>query len=123
MTRLTIDGTNIAHYIKMDGGFKWQRNDVEGPSAGRSLNALAIRDRIASKIRLDCICKPLTGTQRTALENLLLTYEFITVTCDDNIFRGQSRTMYCSAMSGGFMYRTTAGTEYWKDVQFVLVEQ
>lgn len=122
MTTLKINGTEIAHLIKMDG-FKWARNDVDGPGAGRALNAMAIRDRIASKIRLDCSCIPLTAAQRQTLENLLLADEFVTVSCDDSIFRGLARTMYCNAMSGGFSHRTTAGTEYWKDVQFVLVEQ
>ena len=122
MTTLKINGTEIAGYIKVDG-FEWQRNDIDGSGAGRSVTGKAIRDLIATKIRLDCTCRELTGTERTTLEGLLFAAEFLTVTCDDSIFRGSSRKMYCSAMTGGFSRRKSNGTEYWKSVKFVLVEQ
>lgn len=122
MTSLKINGTEIAGYIKVDG-FEWQRNDVDGSGAGRAVTGKAIRDLIATKIRLDCTCRELTGAERTTLEGLLFAAEFLTVTCDDAIFRGSSRTMYCSGMSSGFSRRKQNGTEYWKDSKFVLVEQ
>ena len=122
MTSLTINGTEIAGYIKIDG-LEWQRNDVDGSGAGRTVTGKAIRDLIASKIRLDCTCRELTGIERTALEDLLFGAAFLTVASDDAIFRGVPRTMYCNAMSGGFSRRKRNGTEYWKDVKFVLVEQ
>ena len=122
MTSLKINGTEIAGYIKIDD-FEWQRNDIDGSGAGRTVTGKAIRDLIASKIRLDCTCRELTSAERTTLEGLLFAAEFLTVTCDDAIFRGSSRTMYCSAMSSGFSRRKQNGTEYWKDSKFVLVEQ
>lgn len=122
MTSLKINGTEIAGYIKIDG-FQWQRNDLDGSGAGRSVTGLAIRDLIATKIRLDCTCRELTGAERATLEGLLFAAEFLTVTCDDSIFRGSSRTMYCNSMSSGFSRRKANGTEYWKDCKFVLVEQ
>ena len=122
MTNLTVDGTNIAGYIKMDG-FTWQRQDLDGDAAGRTTSGLTIRDLVATKIRLDITCRELTGTERATLEGLLFAAEFLTVTCDDAIFRGSSRTMYCSAMSSGFSRRKANGTEYWKDAKFVLVER
>lgn len=122
MTSLKINGTEIAGFIKVDG-FEWQRNDVDGSGAGRAVTGKAIRDLVASKIRLDCTCRELTGAERTTLEGLLFAAEFLTVTCDDAIFRGSSRTMYCSGMSSGFSRRKQNGTEYWKDSKFVLVEQ
>ena len=122
MTSLKINGTEIAGFIKVDG-FEWQRNDIDGSGAGRAVAGKAIRDLIATKIRLDCTCRELTGTERATLEGLLFAAEFLTVTCDDSIFRGQSRTMYCNSMSSGFSRRKQNGTEYWKDAKFVLVEQ
>lgn len=122
MTSLKINNTQIAGYIAVDG-LEWQRNDVDGSGAGRAVTGKAIRDLIATKIRLDCTCRELTGAERTALETLLFASDFLTVTCDDAIFRGSSRTMYCSAMSGSFSRRKPNGTEYWKNVKFVLVEQ
>ena len=122
MTSLKINGTEIAGYIKVDG-FEWQRNDVDGSGAGRAVTGKAIRDLIATKIRLDCTCRELTSAERTTLEGLLFAAEFLTVTSDDSIFRGSSRTMYCTSMSSGFSRRKQNGTEYWKDSKFVLVEQ
>jgi hypothetical protein len=122
MTSLTINGTQIANYIKVDG-FEWQRNDIDGSGAGRSVSGKAIRDLVATKIRLDITCRELTGAERATLENLVFADEFLTVECDDNIFRSQARTMYCSSMSGGFSRRDYGGTEYWTSVKFVLVEQ
>ncbi len=122
MTSLKINGTEIAGYIKVDG-FEWQRNDVDGSGAGRAVTGKAIRDLVASKIRLDCTCRELTGTERTTLEGLVFAAPFLTVTCDDSIFRGSARTMYCTSMSSGFARRKPNGTEYWKDAKFVLVEQ
>ena len=122
MTSLKINGTEIAGYIKIDG-FQWQRNDLDGSGAGRSVTGLAIRDLIATKIRLDCTCRELTGAERATLEGLLFAAEFLTVTCDDSIFRGSSRTMYCNSMSSGFSRRKPSGVEYWKDAKFVLVER
>jgi len=122
MTSLKIGSTEIAGYIKMDG-FSWQRQDLDGEGAGRTTSGKTIRDLVATKIRLDCTCKPLTSAERTALETLLFGSEFLSVACTDSIFRGTSpRKMYCSAMSGGFSHRI-GSTEYWKDVKFVLVEQ
>lgn len=122
MTSLKINGTEIAGYIKVDG-FEWQRNDVDGSGAGRAVTGKAIRDLIATKIRLDCTCRELTGAERTTLEGLVFAAPFLTVTCDDSIFRGSARTMYCTSMSSGFARRKPNGTEYWKDAKFVLVEQ
>lgn len=122
MTNLTVAGTNIAGYIKMDG-FSWQRQDLDGDAAGRTTSGLTIRDLVATKIRLDITCRELTGAERSALETLLFGSEFLTVSSDDSIFRSETRTMYCSAMSAGFSRRSAAGTEYWKDVKFVLVER
>lgn len=123
MTTLKINGTEIIGYIYVDG-FDWQRNDVDGSGAGRSVTAKAIRDVLDSKIRLDLECRELTGAERTTLENLLFSAPFLTVACDDTVFRGAaSRQMYCNAMSGKFSRRKQDGTEYWKNVKFVLVEQ
>lgn len=122
MTTLKIDGTEIANYIHIDN-FEWQRNDLEGSNAGRSLSGLAFRDLVATKIRLDLSCRELTGAEREALETLLFSSEFHTVTSDDSIFRGSARTMYCNQMSGGFSRRKQNGVEYWKNVKFVLVER
>lgn len=123
MTSLKINGTDIIGYIFIDG-FEWRREDVDGSGAGRTVTAKAVRDVLGSKIRMDLECRELTSGERTYLEGLLFAAPFLTVACDDPIFRGAaSRQMYCNAMSGKFSRRKPNGTEYWKNVKFTLVEQ
>ena len=123
MTTLKINGTEIIGYIYIDG-FDWRREDVDGPGAGRTVTAKAVRDVLGSKIRYDMECRELTSAEREALEALLFSGPFLTVVCDDATFRGaESRQMYCNSMSGKFSRRKANGTEYWKNVKFVLVEQ
>ena len=59
-TGVVIDGTDITPYIKYQG-VKWTRNDIDGPNAGRTLSGLMVRDRVATKIRLDITCRPITS--------------------------------------------------------------
>lgn len=122
LTSLVINGTEIINYIRIDG-FLWDREAVDGPNAGRSVTAKMIRDVLGTKIRIDADCRELTSAERETLENLLFSGDFLTVSCPDSIFRGESRQMYCNKMSAKFSRRKQNGVEYWKDVKFVLVEQ
>lgn len=56
--RIIVNGIDLAPYVAFQG-VKWQRNDVDGPNAGRTLDATMHRDRVAVKMRLDCTCPPL----------------------------------------------------------------
>ena len=69
-------------------GFQWQRNDVDGPNAGRSLdNAYMIRDRVATKIKLNITCRPLTSDEVKTVLNAIQP-EFVTVTYTDPMAGG-----------------------------------
>ena len=122
MTSLKINGTEIIGYIHING-FEWDREAVDGSGSGRTVTAKMIRDVLGTKIRIDANCRELTAAERTTLENLLFSGDFLTVSCDDAIFRGENRQMYCNKMKAKFSRRKADGTEYWKDGQFVLVEQ
>ena len=122
-TGITIDGTDITNLIH-SGGVKWSRYDVDGPNTGRTLSGLMIRDRVATKIRLDITCKPLTNTQLRMLLNLILPV-FVTVTYDDPMEGVVTKTMYANNNSATFMAKKSnvEGTEYWTSVAFPLIEQ
>ena len=74
-----IDGFDMTPYIAHQG-LKWSRNDVDGPNAGRALNAKMIRDRVATKYRWDVTCIPVTSAQQAIIlqkikpEYVMLTY-------------------------------------------------
>lgn len=53
---ITLQGTTYAvnAYVPIEkligfGGVKYTRNDIDGPNAGRAMNGLMIRDRVATK--------------------------------------------------------------------------
>lgn len=120
---LSIDGNDITELIGYQG-VKWSRNDIDGPSAGRTLSGLMIRDRVSTKIRLDVTCRPLTLAEVRWLLNLLMP-EFVSVTYDDPMDGLVTRTMYANNNSASFMMRknNNGDNEYWDNVTFPLVER
>ena len=135
-TRIKIDGTDITNYIAFNG-VKWSRHDIDGPNAGRSMSGLMIRDRVATKIRLDITCRPLNHDELHALLNLILP-EFVTVTYNDPMYGTVSKTMYANENTADFLIRKNPiqtdrwwicrgsvpdSTELWNNISFPLVER
>lgn len=70
---LSNDGTNwtdITPYIKF-GGITFSRNDVEAPDAGRTLDGIMHRGRVAVKEKIEINTISLTKSQISTLETLL----------------------------------------------------
>lgn len=121
-TGINIDGTDITHLIAYQG-VQWKRNDIDGPSAGRTLSGLMIRDRVATKIRLDITCRQLTLDEARMLLNLLMP-EFVSVTYDDPMDGLVTRTMYANNNGAQFLFARDNDTkEWWDNVSFPLVER
>lgn len=121
-TGITIDGNDITHLIAYQG-VQWKRNDIDGPSAGRTLSGLMIRDRVATKIRLDITCRQLTLDEARMLLNLLMP-EFVSVTYDDPMDGLVTRTMYANNNGAQFLFARDNDTkEWWDNVSFPLVER
>ena len=117
--RVIINGTDITKYIR-HRGVKWSRNDVDGPNAGRNLSGTMIRDRVATKIRLDVNCKPLTDEEHSRLMNIL-SPDRVSVSYDDPCDGFVTKIMYANNHSSEYLMRTRA-TEYWYNVSFPLIE-
>lgn len=133
-TGITINGTDITDMIAFQG-VKWTRADIDGPSAGRTLSGLMIRDRVATKIRLDITCRPLKSDELNTLLNLILP-EFVTVTYEDPMEGLVTKTMYANNNNAQFLMKKTyelpdelwyyterEPVEYWSEVTFPLVER
>ena len=117
---ISINGTDITRMILADG-ISWQRNDVDGNNAGRNLEADMIRDRIATKVRLDVKCRPLSESEARQLLQLIEP-EFVTVHYDDPMYGTVSRIMYSNNVPA--MFNTTGGNvDSWKDIEFPLIEK
>ena len=118
--QIQIDGTDITDLIAFSS-IDWQRNDVDGPNAGRNLEGSMIRDRVATKVRLDISCHPLMAEEHTMLMNLLLP-EFVTVTYDDPMFGMVSKVMYSNNHKSKYLMKKE-NVEYWSDISFPLIEK
>ena len=116
-----IDGVNITPYIKM-GGVGWSRYDVDGPNAGRNINGKAIRDRVATKIRLDVSCIPLELSKLRTVLNLIYP-EYVTVTYDDPMYGRRTARMYSNNNPATHAFTRPDGTEIWDSISFPLVEE
>lgn len=102
-SKITIDGVDITPYIAYQG-VQWSRNDVDGPNAGRTMSGLMIRDRVATKIRLDITCRPLKTDELRTLLNIIYP-EFVTVVYDDPMQGLVSKTMYANNNKAQFLQR------------------
>ena len=105
-----------------ENGISWTRNDIDGPNAGRTISGLMIRDRIATKIRLDITCKPLTQSQCSALLNAILP-EYVTVHYIDPMYGEVTKTMYSN--NNPVVYSTVYddGTVQFTGITFPLIER
>ena len=133
-TGITIDGTDITNMIAHKG-VKWSRNDIDGPNAGRTITGMMVRDRVATKIRLDITCRVMNEDEQNTLLNLILP-EFVNVTYEDPQDGLVTRVMYANNNSAEFLlhksyvipdelwYMEAApDIEYWHNISFPLVER
>lgn len=120
-TGISIDGTDITGMIA-HSGVKWSRYDVDGPSTGRTLSGIMVRDRIATKVRLDITCRPLKAEELRALMTLLLPV-FVTVEYNDPLYGDVTKTMYANNHSATFRLPRSNGDEIWTDISFPLIER
>ena len=120
--KLSIDGVDITPYIAF-GGVGWKREDLDGPNTGRGLDGTLFRDRVATKIRLDVTCRPLT-TEEAKIVLTVISSEWIEVTYTDPSQGGEvTKTMYSNNNPATFMMRDTSGIEYWSGITFPLIEK
>ena len=121
LTNILINNTDITDYIAANG-VKWSRNDVDGPNTGRTISGALIRDRVATKIRLDVTCRPLLSEELAILLNLIVP-EFVEVTYDDPMYGRVTKTMYANNNGAEYLFVKPDGKEYWRNVTFPLIEK
>ena len=119
--QVVIDGTDITSYIA-HGGLKWQRLDIDGPDAGRTMDGTMQRMRVGTKIRLDITCRPLKQDELQVLLNLILP-EYVDVTYSDPMYGTVTKRMYANNNPATYMIKRSNGTELWSGVTFPLIER
>ena len=119
---LKINGVDMTPYIA-NRGIKWQRSDLDAPGAGRSLDGKLMRSRVASKVRLDVTCTPLTAEKASIVLTAIMP-EWVEVTyTDPQVGKDVTKTMYSNNNPASFLMRKPDGTEYWDGISFPLIEQ
>ena len=111
---------DITPYIAFQG-LKRERSDVDSPDAGRTLDAVMHRARVATKIRYDVTCRPLKLSELTAVETLIMP-EYISVRITDPYYGTVTKTMYSNNTSAGYCIKKKNGTEWWSGITFPLIE-
>lgn len=119
--RLTVDGVDMTPYIAY-GGLKWQRNDIDSPNTGRSMDGMMHRGRVTTKIRLDITCRILKASELQIVLNTIYP-EYVTVAYDDPMEGYVVKTMYSNNNPASYQIKHRDGTEWWSGVTFPLVER
>lgn len=118
----TINNINMLNYLDADG-FKWSVNDLDSEEAGRTLDGVMHRGRVATKRKLELTCKPLTTQQAKVVLNAIMP-EFVNVIVTDPLAGGNvSLTMYCSARPANLRTIYDNGVELWNGIAFNLIER
>lgn len=118
---LKIDGVDILPYVAHQG-IKWQRNDLDSPESGRTLDGKMQRGRVSSKIRLDITCRPLRSEEANVVLNAIYP-EYISVEYTDPMYGLVTKKMYSNNNPATHMMLQTGNIEWWHDITFPLIER
>lgn len=102
-------------------GVKWQRADVESPNAGRALNGEMLRLRVATKVRLDVTCRPLTATAAATVLGAIGA-EYVYVDYTDPMYGNRTNVKMYSNNHPATYCMQRDGVDYWNGITFPLVE-
>lgn len=117
-----IDGVDLRAYIQ-DSGLEWQRNDLDGPNAGRTLSGLLIRDRVAIKATLKVTCRPLNGAQLATILQLIEP-EWVQVTYTNPVTNTDiTKTMYSNNVPVTLRNVDDNGVCVYTGLSFPLIER
>lgn len=119
--RLTVNNVNLLPYIVEDG-IEWSRNDVEAPDAGRTLDGVMWRGRVATKIKLKVTFMPLDHdsihTVLTALQP-----EYLWVEYDDPLLGWRRAQMYSNNITAKLRIAYNQNTGKWAGFSIPLIER
>lgn len=118
---LRINGTDIMPYL-IEDGLEWSRNDLDSSDAGRTMDGVMHRGRIATKIKLNITIKPLETEALSVILNLLQP-EFFTVEYLDPLFGARSVRMYSNNITAKLRCRYNAESGKWDSFSVPLVER
>lgn len=118
---LKINGVDFMPFIAKQG-VKWQRNDIDAPNSGRTMDGQMQRGRVATKIRLDITCRPLKAEEAMLVLNTILP-EYVHVDYYDPMSGYRSGvTMYSNNNPASFLIEKPED-DWWSGITFPLIER
>ncbi len=118
---LKINGVDFMPFIAKQG-VKWQRNDIDAPNSGRTMDGQMQRGRVATKIRLDITCRPLKAEEARLVLNTILP-EYVHVDYYDPMSGYRSGvTMYSNNNPASFLIEKPED-DWWSGITFPLIER
>lgn len=113
-----INGVNMLPYI-VQNGIKWQRNDIDGTNAGRTMDGTMHRERVTSKVRLDVTCLPLSSENASIVLNAIYP-EYVEVEYTDPMYGPSIKQMYSNNNPATYVDTVT---DLWEGITFPLIER
>lgn len=113
-----INGVDMLPYI-VQNGIKWQRNDIDGANAGRTMDGMMHRERVTSKVRLDVTCLPLSSQDASVVLGAIYP-EYVEVEYMDPMEGLSIRTMYSNNTPATYI---DTATDMWEGIAFPLIER
>lgn len=118
---LIIDGVDFMPFIGKQG-VKWQRNDIDAANSGRTMDGQMQRGRVATKIRLDITCRPLTAEEAMVVLNTILP-EYVSVDYYDPMSgKRYNVEMYSNNNPASFLIEKPED-DWWGGITFPLIER
>lgn len=118
---LKINGVDFMPFIAKQG-VKWQRNDIDAPNSGRTMDGMMQRGRVATKIRLDITCRPLRAEEARLVLNTILP-EYVSVDYYDPMSGERyGVTMYSNNNPASFLIEKPED-DWWSGITFPLIER
>lgn len=119
--KLVVNGIDFVPFIAKQG-VKWQRGDIDAPNSGRTMDGQMQRGRVATKIRLDITCRPLTDAEAKIVLNAIYP-EYVSVDYYDPMFGYRSGvTMYSNNNPASFLM-VKPDADWWDGITFPLIER
>lgn len=118
--KLKVNGVDFMPFIAKQG-IKWQRNDIDSPKSGRTMDAEMHRGRVATKIRMDVTCRPLRDWEAKIVLNTIYP-EYVTVEYYDPMFGYRTVSMYSNNNPASFLIEKE-NEDWWGGITFPLIER
>lgn len=118
---LEINGVDFMPFIAKQG-VKWQRNDIDAANSGRTMDGQMQRGRVATKIRLDITCRPLTAEEARLVLTTILP-EYVSVDYYDPMSGYRSGVSMYSNNNPAFFLIEKPEDDWWSGITFPLIER